>query len=89
MLGVRCLLWDYLTNFARNGRLWALAGYGDLNELYCCADKNGGSLIGKVNDLRRWVDSCGMIDLGYQGPDYTWTNKRGYSVKLRLKSFML
>lgn len=61
LLGVRCLLWDYLINFARNCQLLAFAGYGDLNELYCCADKNGGSLIGKVNGWRRWVDSCDII----------------------------
>lgn len=31
--------------------------------------------------MRNWVDSYGLVDLGYQGPNYTWLNCR---VKERL-----
>ncbi|XP_024190144.1 uncharacterized protein LOC112194121 [Rosa chinensis] len=51
-------------------------GIGDFNELVAYADKNGGSYAGKFGGLRDWVQSEAMIDLGYQGANFTWSSGR-------------
>lgn len=48
------------------------------------ADKNGGPYNGKFGGLCAWVQNDAMIDLGYQGPDFTWSNG---TVKERLDGF--
>ncbi|KAG2575025.1 hypothetical protein PVAP13_7KG403040 [Panicum virgatum] len=35
-----------------------------------CADVN------RISAFCAYVKQCGFIDLGYNGPEYTWTNKR-------------
>ncbi|PRQ51592.1 putative transcription factor interactor and regulator CCHC(Zn) family [Rosa chinensis] len=72
---VRSCLWHYLSTFADQCQLpWLVIG--DCNELYCSADKNGGSLVGKIGGMKTWADNYGMVDVGYQGPDFTWSNNR-------------
>ncbi|KAL6204037.1 hypothetical protein ACLB2K_021307 [Fragaria x ananassa] len=72
---VRSLIWNYLSEFASSVHLpWLIIG--DFNDLYSSADKNGGSLAGKFGGMRSWVDSFGLVDLGFQGPEFTWTDKR-------------
>jgi hypothetical protein len=40
--------------------------------------KSGSSGIDcqRMNSFCAYVKQCGFIDLGYNGPAYTWTNKR-------------
>ncbi|KAL6202672.1 hypothetical protein ACLB2K_026377 [Fragaria x ananassa] len=72
---VRSSIWNYLSEFASSVHLpWLIIG--DFSELYSSADKNGGSLAGKFGGMRSWVDSFGLVDLGFQGPEFTWTDKR-------------
>ncbi|XP_024158077.2 uncharacterized protein LOC112165700 [Rosa chinensis] len=58
---------------------WMLIG--DFNELVSSADKNGGSFTGKFGGLRNWINRNAMIDMGFQGSCFTWSNNR---VKERL-----
>jgi hypothetical protein len=54
---------------------------GDFNEVLCSEDKFGGLPV----NLRRsqlfsnCLDTCGMIDLGFSGPRFTWSNLREFS----------
>jgi len=32
--------------------------------------------LSRINNFCALVKQCGLIDLGYSGPAYTWTNKR-------------
>lgn len=73
-------LWNYLTAFHSTHNLsWLVLG--DFNEITAYADKNGGSYTGKFGGLHTWVQNDAMIDLGFQGADFTWSNGR---VKERL-----
>ncbi|XP_024163831.1 uncharacterized protein LOC112170758 [Rosa chinensis] len=78
---MRASLWGYLENvFAAAGLPYALIG--DFNELLDSSDKNMGSLVGLFGGLRDWVNRNGIIDIGFQGSAYTWTNGR---IKERLE----
>jgi hypothetical protein len=55
---------------------------GDLNNLMHASEKLGPTSadINRINKFCSYVKQCGFIDLGYNGPAYTWTNKRFSSV---------
>lgn len=73
-------LWSYLATLHSTHKLpWLVLG--DFNEIIAYADKNGGPYTGKFGGLRTWVQNDAMIDLGFQGADFTWSNG---SVKERL-----
>ena len=74
------ILWGNLAQVASLHSLpWLLAG--DFNEVLCSEDKFGGLPV----NLRRsqlfsnCLDTCGMIDLGFSGPRFTWSNLREFS----------
>ncbi|XP_061999129.1 uncharacterized protein LOC133716433 [Rosa rugosa] len=67
----RSTLWPYLDNLRRqHALLWVLLG--DFNELLSYADKIGGAPIRRFGGFQDWVCRSGVIDMGYQGADYTW-----------------
>nr|XP_023912507.1 uncharacterized protein LOC112024102 [Quercus suber] len=83
----RKLLWGNLANVASLHNLpWLMLG--DYNELLSCHDKNGGNPLNprRVQLFKECLDACGMIDLGFHGPKYTWVNKRdfGHFIQERL-----
>uniref|UniRef100_A0A2N9ET81 Reverse transcriptase domain-containing protein n=2 Tax=Fagus sylvatica TaxID=28930 RepID=A0A2N9ET81_FAGSY len=51
---------------------------GDLNSIYSSEDKRGGSLRGScsTNWFSDFVAETGALDLGFNGPHFTWSNKR-------------
>lgn len=51
---------------------------GDYNQPILGRDKKGDKSINavKAQGLLDMVNGCNLIDLGYQGPRYTWTNCR-------------
>lgn len=58
---------------------WLIAG--DVNQALEVSDKMGGRHINQMQagKLRAMIDDCQLIDLGYQGPKFTWTNGQGVS----------
>ena len=74
----RCILWDNLKMLADMHDLpWALMG--DFNEVLIDEEKSGGNHISqrRVRAIQDCMDTCHMLDLGFSGPKFTWTNKRG------------
>ena len=68
--------WDYLQNLAFNISLpWLLLG--DFNDMISEEEKLGGLPINRtrMTAFRNCLDKCGLIDLGFHGPRFTWTNK--------------
>ena len=69
-------LWDSLQKEAAEHSLpWLVTG--DFNEVGSQSEKYGG----QVNHLRCYkfnsvLNACNLIDLGFKGPRYTWTNCR-------------
>ena len=55
---------------------WAFMG--DFNEVLSAKEKCGGNPIcqRRVSAIKECMDECRMMDLGFTGPIYTWTNKR-------------
>ena len=73
----RCILWNNLRILANMHDLpWALMG--DFNEVLSAEEKYGGNPIcqRRVRTIKECMDECSMMDLGFSGPIYTWTNKR-------------
>lgn len=59
---------------------WVIAG--DFNKPLLNKDKYGGRVVSSSRSLefKECLDSCNMIDLGFLGPRFTWTNKREVGV---------
>jgi exonuclease III len=75
-------LWDQIFAFVNENSGMPVLCMGDLNELMYPHDKSN---VNYVNYARMQlfcslVKKCGLFDLGYNGPAYTWCNKR-YSSK--------
>ncbi|OVA20918.1 Endonuclease/exonuclease/phosphatase [Macleaya cordata] len=70
-------LWDFLESFSLSC-LDPWVCVGDFNAISSPSEKIGGSGFDRkaAEDFNRVLDNCGLVDLGYNGPAYTWTNKR-------------
>ena len=38
-----------------------------------------------MDGFRRAVNACGFLDLGYEGPEFTWCNQRLDRERIRLR----
>ena len=73
----RHVLWNNLNKVAYMHNMpWVLAG--DFNEPLQEDDKFGGRAVSVNRSLlfKECLDKCSMIDIGFSGPRFTWTNKR-------------
>lgn len=73
----RQILWNNLMQVANLHNMpWMLAG--DFNEPLLKDDKFGGQVVNVDRALlfKDCLDKCNMIDIGFSGPRFTWTNKR-------------
>ena len=73
----RRVLWDNLAKVADLHRKpWIIAG--DFNEALVGDDKFGGRPvdINRALMFKDCLDKCNMVDMGFNGPRYTWTNRR-------------
>ncbi|KAF7804220.1 putative ribonuclease H protein At1g65750 family [Senna tora] len=66
-------LWDELGKLAENvNEPWLVAG--DFNSFVFNHEKEGGSALGSRPDtsFSYWINKASMIDLGFNGPNFTW-----------------
>ena len=72
------MIWDLVLNFITLNSNLPMLCMGDLNELMHSNEKFGPTPadVNRINNFCASVKQCGLIDLGYNGPAYTWTNKR-------------
>ena len=73
----RYVLWDNLKMLASLHNLpWAIMR--DFNKVIAEEEKTRGNPINqrKVNAILDCMDTCQMMDLGFSGPKFTWSNKR-------------
>lgn len=74
---IREQLWNYIARFGNLVHImWVIVG--DCNQPMEGEDKIGGQPINsfRATQLRVVLDACCMMDLGFQGPKFTWTNGR-------------
>lgn len=73
----RRFLWNNLINISSSVNIpWLLCG--DFNDVMCAAEKWGVRDVCKsrIDEFNHCISSCGLLDLGYSGPKFTWVNKR-------------
>lgn len=81
---LRDALWLYLQKLGRLITMsWLLVG--DFNQVLHPDEKRGGRPITSTQTLSMWemVDDCQLVDLGFSGPKFTWTNNRVGSARIR------
>lgn len=88
---VRNKLWESLINIHNTiGMPWLLGG--DFNEILDSKEKFGGLPISnnRVDKFMNCLNYCKLIDLGFHGSRFTWTNKRrhGNTILERLDRFL-
>lgn len=76
--GVNGYIWERIVHHATSNNL-PLCIIGDFNAILHHSEKQGGSysMNQASRGFRRMVNDAGLIDLGYKGPAYTWSNCRG------------
>ena len=76
----RSLLWSNLRDMADTIVL-PLIVFGDFNEVTCQAEKLGGNPISKnrTDIFNKTLDDYHLMDLGFSGPRFTWSNKRKHA----------
>ena len=70
-------MWENLIKVVDlHNKPWVIAG--DFNEPLLDEDKFGGRPVSIYRSLlfKDCLDKCNMVDLGFSGPRYTWTNRR-------------
>ncbi|XP_030945010.1 uncharacterized protein LOC115969488 [Quercus lobata] len=80
----RHILWNNLMKVADLHNMpWVIAG--DFNEPLVNDDKFGSKAVSVNSSLlfKECLDKCNMIDIGFAGPRYTWTNRREIQVLIQ------
>lgn len=73
----RCVLWNNLSKVVdMHNKSWVIAR--DFNKPLIDEDKFGGKPVSINRSLlfKACLDKCNMMDLEFNGPRFTWTNKR-------------
>jgi hypothetical protein len=67
--------WELLTFLARTGPTHWMC-IVDYNEIVSVAEKSGGNIRQNslMQDFRQTLEACELVDLGYIGPKFTWSN---------------
>ena len=70
-------IWNQIATFVYDSENLPMLCMGDMNDLLYDTEKNTPVINrSRLNAFQSLVKSCGLFDLGYSGPAYTWTNKR-------------
>lgn len=86
------MLWEILESLSHtissrslSTDLWFVAG--DFNDILSQQDKWGGNTINCSRSSRFWscINHCNLIDLGFKGSSYTWSNHRKHHKGLILE----
>ncbi|KAH7864497.1 hypothetical protein Vadar_030200 [Vaccinium darrowii] len=69
--------WDFFVRYKTClGDDWLM--WGDMNDLVCAEEKLGGSYrpACSFRGFQKFIDDCGLVDLGFKGYPFTWRNNR-------------
>lgn len=70
-------IWDGIASFVYDNQDKPILCMGGLNDILCDEDKSSPIVnIYRMRVFRALVKTCGFMDLGYNGPAYTWRNRR-------------
>ncbi|KAG5548219.1 hypothetical protein RHGRI_013800 [Rhododendron griersonianum] len=73
----RALVWEKITQIAQTERLPWLC-MGDFNQVLRAEDKLGGIMPSQnqLTAFHEMISECGLVDLEFKGPKFTWRNNR-------------
>lgn len=77
-------IFNKLEDFAKNmDTPWLVTG--DFNEIQFTHEKLGGNVasVRRCQAFNHWIERCELSDLGFQGPKYTWDNKRDGAANIK------
>lgn len=62
---------------------WVIGG--DFNEILHLSEKYGGSNIcsSPMDQFRDIITQCGLVDFGYEGVPFTWTNNQAFPATIQ------
>uniref|UniRef100_A0ACD5Z7B9 Uncharacterized protein n=1 Tax=Avena sativa TaxID=4498 RepID=A0ACD5Z7B9_AVESA len=70
------VIWDQISIFVHDNLGKPVVCMGDLNNIMCDVDTTSAHVNKyRMRTFNSYVKQCGLFDLGYSGPAYTWTNK--------------
>jgi len=82
--------WSLITSLNNSTLPWLC--FGDFNEILVQQDKRGGSPKpqGWIDNFARVVHDCDLVDLGFTGYPFTWSNNRSgdHNIQERLDRFL-
>jgi hypothetical protein len=72
------VIWSQVQNFISLNSTLPMLCMGDLNKIMHPTEKLGPTSVdfNLMNAFSLYVKQCGLFDLGFDGPSYTWSNKR-------------
>lgn len=81
---LRAALWQYMSQLGCVVNIgWMVVG--DVNQPLDSIDKRGGQPVNQnlANQLRSTIEACHLMDMGFQGARFTWTNGRTGTANIR------
>ncbi|XP_049399717.1 uncharacterized protein LOC125863742 [Solanum stenotomum] len=77
-------LWDRLLHLADTKDTFPWCTVGDFNVITDIDEKLGGIPYNmrKSLDFIGVIEACGLMDLGFNGPRFTWSNQRGINFRI-------
>ena len=71
------IIWEHIFNFVGDNLGKPVVCLGDFNNIMYDMDTSSVNLnYNRLRAFNGFVKQCGLFDLGFSGPAYTWTNKR-------------
>jgi hypothetical protein len=71
------MIWDQIADFVSNNLGKPMICLGDLNNIMHEKESYGAYVnYSRMRAFNNYVKQCGLFDLGFSGPAYTWTNMR-------------
>lgn len=71
------MTWDHIFNFVNEYLGKPVICLGDWNNIMCDMDTTSVNANKyRMRAFNTFVKQCGLFDMGYSGPAYTWMNKR-------------
>ncbi|XP_062021454.1 uncharacterized protein LOC133738034 [Rosa rugosa] len=73
----RCQTWSLINTLACENCSLPWLMVGDFNEIWCQADKSGGPTraVTAINQFQHTMINAGLLEMGYVGCRFTWSNK--------------
>lgn len=71
------MIWDQVSSFVNDNLGKPVICLGDLNDIMCDEDTTSINVNKyRMRAFNSYIKQCGLFDLGFSGPAYTWTNMR-------------